>query len=109
MFVSLLQIRRQHTFNPFHECADSARLPTDAKVKSQNARHLIPILTSRCPKIFWCRLIGMKIGDQDSVCRQADGQQRDDGRVVVIEYEIYGTILTTRAPLRKIPPVALAG
>jgi hypothetical protein len=25
MFVSLFQIRRQHTFDPFHECADSAR------------------------------------------------------------------------------------
>jgi hypothetical protein len=24
MFVSLFQIRRQHTFDPFHECADSA-------------------------------------------------------------------------------------
>jgi hypothetical protein len=24
-FVSLFQIRRQHTFDPFHECADSAR------------------------------------------------------------------------------------
>jgi hypothetical protein len=25
MFVSLFQIRRQHIFDPFHECADSAR------------------------------------------------------------------------------------
>jgi hypothetical protein len=25
MFVSLFQIRRQHTFDPFHERADSAR------------------------------------------------------------------------------------
>ena len=25
MFISLLQIRRQHTFDPFHERADSAR------------------------------------------------------------------------------------
>src|SRR5579859_3792365 len=25
MFVSLFQIRRQHLFDPFHECADSAR------------------------------------------------------------------------------------
>jgi hypothetical protein len=25
MFVSLFQIRRQQTFDPFHECADSAR------------------------------------------------------------------------------------
>ena len=25
MFVSLFQIRRQHSFDPFHECADSAR------------------------------------------------------------------------------------
>ena len=25
MFVSLFQIRRQHTFDPLHECADSAR------------------------------------------------------------------------------------
>src|ERR1700732_4158098 len=25
MFVSLFQIRRQHMFDPFHECADSAR------------------------------------------------------------------------------------
>lgn len=24
-FVSLFQIRRQHIFDPFHECADSAR------------------------------------------------------------------------------------
>jgi hypothetical protein len=25
MFVSLFEIRRQHIFDPFHECADSAR------------------------------------------------------------------------------------
>ena len=25
MFLSLFQIRRQHIFDPFHECADSAR------------------------------------------------------------------------------------
>ena len=25
MFVSLFQIRRQHIFDPFHECADTAR------------------------------------------------------------------------------------
>ena len=25
MFVSLFQIRRQHIFDPFHECANSAR------------------------------------------------------------------------------------
>ena len=25
MYVSLFQIRRQHIFDPFHECADSAR------------------------------------------------------------------------------------
>ena len=25
MFVSLFQIRRQHIFDPFHECADSTR------------------------------------------------------------------------------------
>ena len=25
MLVSLFQIRRQHLFDPFHECADSAR------------------------------------------------------------------------------------
>jgi len=25
MFVSLFQMRRQHLFDPFHECADSAR------------------------------------------------------------------------------------
>jgi hypothetical protein len=25
MFVALFQIRRQHIFDPFHECADSAR------------------------------------------------------------------------------------
>jgi hypothetical protein len=25
MFVSLFQIRRQHIFDPFHECADAAR------------------------------------------------------------------------------------
>ena len=25
MFVSLFQMRRQHIFDPFHECADSAR------------------------------------------------------------------------------------
>ena len=25
MFVSLFQIWRQHTFDPFHECADSSR------------------------------------------------------------------------------------
>jgi hypothetical protein len=25
MFVSLFQIRRQHIFDPFHECADLAR------------------------------------------------------------------------------------
>ena len=25
MFVSLFQIRRQHIFDPFYECADSAR------------------------------------------------------------------------------------
>jgi hypothetical protein len=25
MFVSLFDIRREHIFDPFHECADSAR------------------------------------------------------------------------------------
>jgi hypothetical protein len=25
LFVALFQIRRQHSFDPFHECADSAR------------------------------------------------------------------------------------
>jgi hypothetical protein len=25
MFISLFQMRRQHIFDPFHECADSAR------------------------------------------------------------------------------------
>ena len=25
MFESLFQIRRQHSFNPFHECADTVR------------------------------------------------------------------------------------
>jgi hypothetical protein len=25
MFVSLFQIRRQHLFDPFHECADTTR------------------------------------------------------------------------------------
>jgi hypothetical protein len=29
-FVSLFQIRRQHIFDPFHECADSARQIVDS-------------------------------------------------------------------------------